>query len=59
MKKTKRNPEYKGSGIYVHQQRFKSLIKGDTFCDADFGYVIWDGSEWQSNNNQKVKINKQ
>jgi hypothetical protein len=58
MKKTKqRKPEHKGSGIYVHQQIFNSLVKGDTFFDADFGNVIWNGVEWQNANNQQVNSN--
>lgn len=43
-----RGPKHMGMGIYVHQQFDpKDLVKGDTFDDADFGMVEWDGKEWQ------------
>ena len=57
MKKTKqRKPKYLGTGIYVHQQTFDNLVKGDTFCDADFGNVIWNGVEWQNANDSQLEL---
>lgn len=42
-----RLPKNMGTGIYVHQQFSEStLVKGDTFGDADFGDMIWDGRKW-------------
>lgn len=47
MKKAKRLPKHMGTGIYVHQQFSASqLVKGDTFNDADFGDMVWDGRKW-------------
>lgn len=40
---------HRGTGIFVHQQPFENLQIGDTFFDADFGSVIWNGTTWQSN----------
>lgn len=38
-----------GTGIYVHQQfRPQDLVKGDTFMDADYGDMVWDGRKWIS-----------
>lgn len=39
----------RGTGIHVHQQPFTDLKIGDTFFDADYGDMIWNGKEWQSN----------
>lgn len=37
-----------GTGIYVHQQFSpKQLVKGDTFFDADYGDMKWNGKEWK------------
>ena len=44
-----RQPEYKGIGINVYQQEFTNLLIGDTFFDADYGMVIWNGKTWQQN----------
>ena len=36
-----------GTGIYVHQQfQPRELVKGDTFNDADFGDMVWNGRKW-------------
>jgi hypothetical protein len=40
---------HRGTGIYVHQQTFTDLKIGDTFFDADYGDMIWNGTKWQSN----------
>jgi hypothetical protein len=48
MKKKKRNPKFLGCGIYVHSQTFNDIVKGDTFWDADFGMMIWNGKSWKS-----------
>jgi len=40
---------YRGTGINVFQQPFDNLQIGDTFFDADYGEVIWNGSKWQIN----------
>lgn len=50
--KVKREPKQVGSGIHVHQQftgKEHTLVKGDTFFDADFGDMIWNGKAWISN----------
>lgn len=48
LKNKVREAKHLGTGIYVHSQFSpKCLIKGDTFYDADFGNVEWDGNEWQ------------
>lgn len=53
----KRKPKYMGSGIHVHQQfQPKDLVKGDTFCDADFGGMIWNGKKWISDESDKVQV---
>lgn len=45
--KQKRYPKHMGTGIYVHQQfRPSELVKGDTFMDADYGDMVWDGRKW-------------
>lgn len=47
MKKDTRKPRHLGTGIHVHQQFNKNkLVKGDTFFDADFGEVKWNGEKW-------------
>lgn len=47
--KAKRKPKYRGFGIYMHQQfEPKTLVKGDTCFDADFGPLLWNGKEWVS-----------
>lgn len=43
----KRKPKYVGTGIYVHSQPFKKLVKGDTFFDADWGLMKWSGKKWK------------
>lgn len=43
----KRKPKYRGTGIFVHQQSFINLMKGDTFFDADWGLMTWNGKEWK------------
>ena len=44
----KRKPKFLGTGIHVHNQTFNDIIKGDTFWDADFGMMIWNGKSWES-----------
>lgn len=44
----KRKPKYLGTGIHVHSQPFDYLVEGDTFNDADFGDMIYDGKKWKS-----------
>lgn len=47
----KRAPKHMGTGIYVHQQfehRKDELVKGDTFFDADYGEMAWNGRKWIS-----------
>jgi len=44
----RRKPEHRGCGIYVHQQPFSNLVKGDTFFDADYGPMVWNGKKWVS-----------
>lgn len=44
-----REPKHLGTGIYVHDQYFPELVIGDTFSDADFGNVIWNGDTWVDN----------
>lgn len=43
---------HRGTGIYVHQQTFVDLKIGDTFFDADYGDMIWNGQRWQTNDSQ-------
>lgn len=44
-----REPHYKGTGIYVHDQfRPEQLVKGDTFFDADYAEMVWNGKKWVS-----------
>ncbi len=38
--------EFKGSGIFMSQQTYGCLKKGDHVWDGDFGYMVWDGSKW-------------
>tara|TARA_R110002020_G_scaffold208452_6_gene414208 strand:- start:16704 stop:16934 length:231 start_codon:yes stop_codon:yes gene_type:complete len=46
-RKKTREPEHLGCGIYVHGQFDKeTLVIGDTFSDADYGYVTWNGKDW-------------
>jgi hypothetical protein len=43
-----------GHGIYVHQQFSPNqLVKGDTFSDADYGPMIWNGTRWVHQKSQK------
>lgn len=45
--KKNRQPQHMGTGIYVHQQfRPGTLVKGDTFWDADYGPCVWTGQKW-------------
>ena len=42
-----RRPQHMGTGIHVdHQFSPKELVFGDTFFDADFGDMIWNGKKW-------------
>jgi hypothetical protein len=46
----KRKPKFVGTGIHGHQLfNPKDLVKGDTFFDADFGDMIWNGKVWVEN----------
>ena len=48
-KKYTRKPKHVGSGIYVHMQFSNdkdNLVPGDTFNDADYGNMMWDGKKW-------------
>jgi hypothetical protein len=48
-KTTQRPPKNMGTGIRVHDQfEAKDLVKGDTFGDADFGEMVWNGKKWIS-----------
>jgi hypothetical protein len=46
---------HRGTGINVHQQTFGDLQIGDTFFDADYGDMIWNGLHWQSNQLDPLK----
>jgi hypothetical protein len=47
-KQKTREPTFVGSGIFMHQQfQPAQLVKGDKCWDADWGYLKWDGKEWQ------------
>ncbi len=49
MAKAKRQPKYLGTGIYVfYQFTPEALVKGDTFFDADYGMMRWNGHKWKS-----------
>ena len=41
-----REPKYLGSGIYIHQQNFVDVVNGDTFFDADWGYMMYEDGKW-------------
>lgn len=43
----KRKPKFQGSGIFMMQQTYKNLIKGDYVWDADWGYLKWNGKKWE------------
>ncbi len=48
-----------GTGIYVHMQfRPEQLVKGDTFFDADYGDMIWNGAEWVCEDGNMYQIEK-
>lgn len=52
----KRKPKYIGTGIFVHSQfQKKQLVKGDTFFDADYGEMIWNGKKWKQVKDKKPK----
>lgn len=46
-KKQNREPEHKGTGIFFDSQfNHTTLVKGDTFFDADHGPLVWNGKKW-------------
>ena len=47
-----RSPKFMGSGIYmIYQFQQNQLVIGDTCLDVDFGELIWNGTNWITNNN--------
>jgi hypothetical protein len=38
--------DWKGAGIHMHLQPYKSLNPGDFVWDADFGYMMYTGKGW-------------
>lgn len=57
--KKKRSPKYMGTGIHVHDQFSSSqLVKGDTFFDADWGSMKWNGKKWVSDKPEQQEVCK-
>ena len=56
----KRKAIHLGFGIHVHSQFTKEqLVKGDTFNDADYGTMQWDGRKWVNVDDQLDSYNKE
>lgn len=49
-------PKFRGCGVFMSMQPFKNLTEGDTCWDADAGNLMWNGSEWVSNNQKYAEL---
>jgi hypothetical protein len=56
----KRKAKHLGFGIYVQYQfKKKELVKGDTFQDADYGTMLWDGRKWVNVDDELAQYQKE